>query len=100
MNPLMGASVVSLEGSRFKRRDQRVAMNAPITYEREYWGLVEIPARRRLNDRLVIDKIQRPDKGLEIGSGDGAPSYIFSRSRLRPATFLAVSRVIDKIDVE
>jgi hypothetical protein len=49
----MGASVVSLEESRFKRRDQ----HAPITYHRVYWGLVEIPARTRLNERLVIDKI-------------------------------------------
>ena len=89
MNPLMGALVALLEESRFKRRDQ----HAPITYHREYWGLVEIPARSRLNDRLVIDKIQRPDKGPEIGSEDGTPSYIFCRSRLCPATFLAVSRV-------
>jgi hypothetical protein len=37
--------------------------------------------------------LQRADVSLEPGSGDGAPSYK-SCSRLRPATFLAVSRVI------
>ena len=42
------------------------------------------------------NEIQRPDIGLEFGSGDGAPSYKIC-SRLRPAMFLAVSRVIDKI---
>jgi len=38
--------------------------------------------------------IQRPDTGLELGSGDAAPSYKSCRSQLYPATFLAVSRVI------
>jgi hypothetical protein len=33
---------------------------------------------------------------LEFGSGDGAPSYKICTSRLRPAMFLAVSRVIEK----
>jgi hypothetical protein len=46
------------------------------------------------------NKIQRPDIRLEFGSGDGAPSYKICRSRLRPAMFLAVSRVIDKIKPE
>jgi hypothetical protein len=43
----------------------------------------------------VIHFCQRPDTRLDRGSGDGAPSYKSCRSRLRPATFLAVSRVID-----
>jgi hypothetical protein len=43
-----------------------------------------------------VKKRQRPDKWLDRGSGDGAPSYTSCRSRLRPATFLAVSRVIEK----
>ena len=37
---------------------------------------------------------QRPDTGLELGSGDAAPSYKSCRSQLYPATFLAVSRAI------
>ena len=43
------------------------------------------------------EKIQRPDTGLELGSGEAAPSYKSCRSQLYPATFLAVSRVIEKI---
>ena len=39
--------------------------------------------------------IQRPDTGLELGSGDAAPSYKSCRSQLYPATFLTVSRVIE-----
>jgi hypothetical protein len=54
---------------------------------------VAAAARRRL--LWAVEK-QRPDIGLELGSGDGAPSYIICRSRLRPATFLALSRVIEK----
>ena len=41
------------------------------------------------------DFFQRPDTGLELRSGDAAPSYKSCRSQLYPATFLAVSRVID-----
>jgi hypothetical protein len=41
--------------------------------------------------------IQRPDTRLDRGSGHGAPSYKSCRSQLRPATFLAVFRVIDFI---
>jgi hypothetical protein len=41
-------------------------------------------------------KKQRPDTRLDRGSGDGAPSYRSCRSRLRPAIFLAMSRVIGK----
>jgi hypothetical protein len=47
---------------------------------------VAAAAPRRL---LWAEEKQRPDIGLELGSGDGAPSYIICRSRLRPATFLA-----------
>ena len=45
---------------------------------------------------LWTEEKQRPDIGLELGSGDGAPSYIICRSRLGPATFLALSRVIEE----
>ena len=38
---------------------------------------------------------QRSDTGLELGAGDAAPFYKSCRSQLYPATFLAVSRVID-----
>ncbi len=41
-------------------------------------------------------KKQRPDTRLARGSGDGAPSYNSCRSRLCPATFLAVCRDIEK----
>jgi hypothetical protein len=54
---------------------------------------VAAAAPRRL---LWAEEKQRPDIGLELGSGDGAPSYITCRSRLRPATFLALSRVIEE----
>jgi hypothetical protein len=47
---------------------------------------VAAAAPRRL---LWAEEKQRPDFRLELGSGDGAPSYIICRSRLRPATFLA-----------
>jgi hypothetical protein len=50
--------------------------------------------RSRPSGALGPTFFQRPDIGLELGSGDGAPSYIICRSRLRPATFLALSRVI------
>ncbi len=51
---------------------------------------------RRCSPCGRAEKKQRPDTRLDRGSGDGAPSYKSCRSRLCPATFLAVSRDIEK----
>jgi hypothetical protein len=48
--------------------------------------------RKRTSDCKLF---QPPDTRLDRGSGNGAPSYKSCRSRLRPATFLAVFRVIE-----
>ena len=43
--------------------------------------------------RITVS-FQRPDTRLDRGSGDGAPSYNSCRSRLCPAMFLALPRII------
>ena len=52
-------------------------------------------SRKAPGNNRETDFFQRPDTGLELGSGDAAPSYKSCRSQLYPATFLAMSRVID-----
>jgi hypothetical protein len=52
--------------------------------------------RRRSLLHILQAAISTSDSRALSGSGDGAPSYTSCRSRLRPATFLAVSRVIEK----